>query len=588
MADKVKKLNASQNAAVNCDGNVCLVSCPGSGKTRTIVSKILKCLEDIRDTPRKIGCITYTNAGVYEIESRLKSQVTSSEEVSYEIGTIHSFCLNNILRPYYYFLETFPSGFDIATPENELFRSTVIEIRNRYGLAPWTGEYFPSIQREASGDIFSPECIPPEAAEVFLNIINSYGYVTLGDIVYYSYSLMVKQPFIARGLSSKFAWILIDEFQDTTSSQVEILKNIFNQGRTKIFLVGDTNQSILGFAGSHPELMADVSEYINARTDIKLLGNYRCSSKIVTYAERLCPNNPPMEAVGETREFEIEPQYVHANTMLEGITDYFLPTVEKLGIDFGETAILAPWWVQLMLLGRKLREREFPIIGPGARPYRRSLEFAQFAEQACSYILKKDVGSASGLQRALYNMLLNVTGNPNWNVYSYKGKITLYKLVKLARDYRVSHEAAIDWLNHVSKGITDILIEDDFLTNEFGKVIIDSAQAMIDSIYQHVDDAANLSIDYLGLFARPSDCIHLLTMHGSKGKEFDAVAIVDIHEGKVPHFSATEPEEFEEAKRLLYVASTRARKLLMYITDSSHWRNKPSRFLGSEGINIVP
>ena len=111
---------------------------------------------------------------------------------------------------------------------------------------------------------------------------------------------------------------------------------------------------------------------------------------------------------------------------------------------------------------------------------------------------------------------------------------------------------------------------------------------MVSSIRQHIDDANNLSVDYLGLFARPRDCIHLLTMHRAKGKEFDAVAVVDMHEGKVPHFKSTQFEQLEETKRLLYVATTRARKLIMYITDSFDARNRPSRYLGPHGINILP
>lgn len=578
-------LNKSQKSAVDYDGNVCLVSCPGSGKTRTIVSKILVCLDEVRGTPRKVGCITYTNTGVYEVESRLKSYGTSEEENNYEICTIHAFCLNNILRPYHHLLDKFSTSFDVATPDNELFQKTVTDVSNDCSLERWTADLFSSIQRESDGEIHTPDGISPEAAEIFLDTINDSGYVTLGDIVYYAYKLLDQNQFIARGLSSKLAWLLIDEFQDTSSSQVEILKIIYNQGRTKFFLVGDTNQSILGFAGAHPEKMAETAEYIHARTDIKLLGNYRCSSRIVICAEKLCPNSPPMEAVGETKEFDLEPQYVHARTMLEGITDYFLPAVEELGIPLGEVAILSPWWIPLMHLGRRLRERELPIIGPGARPYKRSLEFAQFAEQACSYIIKRDAESASGVQKALYIMLLNITGSPNWNVYSYQGKITLYKLLKLAKSHHHTDEAAIDWLILVSQGVADILIEDEYLPSEYRNVIIDSAQTMVSSIRQHIDDANNLSVDYLGLFARPRDCIHLLTMHRAKGKEFDAVAVVDMHEGKVPHFKAT---QFEETKRLLYVATTRARKLIMYITDSFDARNRPSRYLGPHGINILP
>ena len=74
-----------------------------------------------------------------------------------------------------------------------------------------------------------------------------------------------------------------------------------------------------------------------------------------------------------------------------------------------------------------------------------------------------------------------------------------------------------------------------------------------------------------------------MTMHGSKGREFDAVAVIDFHDGKVPHFTA-DATGVEEARRLTYVAATRARKLLMFFSDTTDGRNKPSRFVGTMGI----
>jgi DNA helicase-2/ATP-dependent DNA helicase PcrA len=97
-------------------------------------------------------------------------------------------------------------------------------------------------------------------------------------------------------------------------------------------------------------------------------------------------------------------------------------------------------------------------------------------------------------------------------------------------------------------------------------------------------DIQNLCISDLGLYARPRECLQLVTMHSSKGREYDAVAIIDLHEGRVPHFSCNTQEQCDEARRQLYVAITRARKLLMYFTDSSHGRNRPSRFLLDMGL----
>ena len=109
---------------------------------------------------------------------------------------------------------------------------------------------------------------------------------------------------------------------------------------------------------------------------------------------------------------------------------------------------------------------------------------------------------------------------------------------------------------------------------------------MISGIETNLPDSMNISVDFLAMFARPKECLQLLTMHGAKGREFDAVAVVDVHDNKVPHWSA-EGAEIEEAKRLIYVSSTRARKFVMFFSDTSNPRNVPSRFLGATGLQVV-
>jgi DNA helicase-2/ATP-dependent DNA helicase PcrA len=76
-------------------------------------------------------------------------------------------------------------------------------------------------------------------------------------------------------------------------------------------------------------------------------------------------------------------------------------------------------------------------------------------------------------------------------------------------------------------------------------------------------------------------------VHSAKGREFDAVALVDLHDGRIPHFTAQSADEFAEARRLFYVAVTRPRKVLMYFTDTSNRRNTPTRFLGPRGLGLV-
>lgn len=112
---------------------------------------------------------------------------------------------------------------------------------------------------------------------------------------------------------------------------------------------------------------------------------------------------------------------------------------------------------------------------------------------------------------------------------------------------------------------------------------------MISDMERNKIDTANLTVDDLGMFADTTNSMKLLTMHKAKGREFDAVAIIDIHDGKVPDYRAARDNDMahiEEGRRLLYVAITRAIKFLLYVTDHEHPRNIPIRFLGSQGLGL--
>ena len=97
-------------------------------------------------------------------------------------------------------------------------------------------------------------------------------------------------------------------------------------------------------------------------------------------------------------------------------------------------------------------------------------------------------------------------------------------------------------------------------------------------------DLDNLTIEDLGLFASPSRALRLSTIHNAKGREFGAVALINLREGRFPHYRTT---DMDTERRLFYVAITRAERVLMYIAEPDPWGNAPSRFLGRDGVGLV-
>jgi len=581
------KLTEDQQNAVRHDENTLIVACPGSGKTRALVAKLLRCLEEVRGSSRRITCITYTNSAVYEIENRLRIFGKTGDDKYCDISTIHAFCLNYILQFFYWRLPEYKNGFTVLPSDSEKFREIVSSVCEDYELTYKAHECFELLNRDTDGTPIITGEINANIALDFWNRLSKDNYIDFPNIIYYSFRLIVEWPSIAHALACRFAWFLVDEFQDTSALQVEIFKHIAEIGKTKFFLVGDPFQSIYGFAGARPDLMHEFAEDIDAKRDFKLVGNFRSSIPIIKHAERLCPRNPPMIAVGNSVSFKEEPGYLHCSSTFEGIIKYFLPALDELGIEYGKCAILAPWWVKLLWLGRELRDYGIPIVGPGARPYKRTHLFALLAEQVCAYVEHPDPKFIYQIEKELYNLINNITGSTNYKVYSYMGRIVVYRLINCGKNLRNECENGLIWLKRASENFANILIEAEFLPKKSSELLKESVKDMEQDMIRQGVDVDNLSVEKLGMFASTEKNMKLLTMHRAKGREFDAVAIVDLHEGKVPHYSANTAEQIDDYRRLLYVSITRAKRLLMYITDKEDHRNIPSRFLCKNELDLI-
>lgn len=292
-----------------------------------------------------------------------------------------------------------------------------------------------------------------------------------------------------------------------------------------------------------------------------------------------------MMAVGESKKFTEQPFRQHGGSPFQVIRDHFLPMLEELSIPVGEAAILAPSWFSLFPLGKELRQYGVSVVGPGARPYKRSRQFSNLAEQVCGYLMELRPDLIVSIERALFNTVLDVTGRAYFDLFSYKGRVIVFRLLEKAKELHQLYVGAIAWLEAAAKAFTEILLEEGLLgpsEQAIFPVSVEEMKADMNKV-----DLANLTISELGIYASPEAALKLATLHYSKGREFQAVAMIDMHEGKIPFYMASTQEEFDEAKRLFYVGVTRAKRLLLYITDSSHSKNQPTRFLrAGTGVGV--
>ena len=401
------------------------------------------------------------------------SVTTSSpgDDAYYEICTIHSFCLNHIFRPFCHLIKGYENGFKVLTPDIDDFKRHVENTwaqYNRYNLTFKDFEEFTqlrvSVDGQPVGNAIEHGAVTPEVAQTYWHRILEAGFIDFANIIYYSFLLLQKRPEILSYVSAKFAWILVDEFQDTTDLQVEILTLIADVGRTRFLLVGDPRQSIFRFAGARPDLADEFAQRIGARTDMQLSGNFRSSSKIISHANMLYPRTPPMKAMGPSKKFTIAPVWQHGNSLFEVVTDYFLPALEELDISVGDAAILAPTWYTLFPLGKRLREYGLSIVGPGARPYRRNRLFAPLAEQVCAFLMERNPNAIVGIERTLFNTMLNSTGRTYFDIFSYNGRVVVYCLLGAARALHESSLDGVAWLKAAARAFSKILISEGYLT----------------------------------------------------------------------------------------------------------------------------
>jgi DNA helicase-2/ATP-dependent DNA helicase PcrA len=452
----VISLTAQQRDAVRHPGNLLLTACPGSGKTRTLIAKLVAAIEDVRGSPRVVCCITYTNSAVQEIEQRAKDQLEPGDEQHFAVSTIHGFCLNEIVRPYGWLRRGLAGALRVLTRDNPDFEgicSFAAGQVNFFRLSPDDYDAFEGLNVYSQGEIIGTARrneVVLRAARHYWDRCSAMGYIGFGTIIYGAFCLLRDHPHIARTLCARYPWFLIDEFQDTTELQIEILKRLYVTGRSRFFAVGDLAQSIFGFTGARPELVAPFGEHIAARVDLSLSENFRSSERIIAHAERLFPRLPPMTAEGRNKTFPTEPLLVRNTTAFHAITEHFLPLLEALHIGLGDATVLAKDWASLIALTRRLRDFGTPVVGPGARPYRRSRLFAQLAEQLCGALVDPNPDTNRQLERALYHTVLDLTGAPRADVFTHRGRVVIIRLMREAARL-AANPAAVLLVHRVSR-----------------------------------------------------------------------------------------------------------------------------------------
>ncbi|MFC1750806.1 UvrD-helicase domain-containing protein [Pseudomonadota bacterium] len=566
------ELNTEQGEAVRQPGSIFLVACPGSGKTRTLTYKIADELSRLDSDKKFVVAITYTHRAADEIHERIEDLGVDTSRLW--IGTIHSFCLEWIIKPYGIYLPELERGYQVIDQhEREKLLERLCEpySRNRPKITFYDCDYYFTDNGYLLG------CPDQRKHPIIHSILDEYFRVLADNrqidfelILWHAFKLIEQNASISMLLSMLFSIVLVDEYQDTKKIQYLIIAAILRagMGETKLFMVGDPNQAIYGSLGGYPiaidELRTISGIPINER---ELSRNYRSSERVIEYFGNFNIYNTTITAVANDCDYPSIVSYnsevSHDNLVYE-IVKIIRHNVEVLGIPPNEICVLAPQWFPLATMTRKLvvNMPDYRFDGPGMVPFARDIQNFWYKLSKIALTEPSPVMYVRRLRWAVD--VLSDLKDAGAEISNVSGKLFLREcnsitinesngLIYLRRFFDVLFERL------------DIQFHELSQLEEYYQAFFASSESRIARIES--EGLGEISdIRFFKKVFQNRTGVTVSTIHGVKGAEFDVVIAYALLEGMVPHFS--DVNGVESAQKMLYVVGSRARKNLHLFSEA--------------------
>ena len=612
--------NKQQQAVESTEGRVRVVAGAGSGKTRVIAHRYAYLVNDIGISPGNILCLTFTNKAAQEMKRRISGMVDRGS-VNDFICTIHSFCAKFLRQEIYRI--GYPKNFTIIDEEDakQLAKQAMIEFdidrkkitaeRFLKGVAALKG-YEPTqyIQRHLLPNSSS---FSPDATVRYLRLQLKHFALDYDDLLYFTLYILNHFADARKYWTEKLNYLMVDEVQDCTGDDWKLL-HALTQHHGNLFVVGDPDQAIYEWRGANPKIFVD----FKAKTDIILNQNYRSTPDILDVANKIIENNKnrvPKELY-TIKLNERQPVHLHSKSEKEE-AEYIAARIEegiKEGMTPNQFAILYRSSFLSRQVEQALLKRKLPYtVWGGVRFFERKeikdvlsyLRLVASEEDDISFrriinLPARKFGDSSMktlstiAEEEQIPMLTALRSHIHEKPFNKPSLLAFLQLIDGARErvplMRVSDLA--DWVMKES-GLGDLYRNDE--EEERLENIAELVNSMKEFEAGRVDEGDADLISYLqevSLFTNvdrtlDSEKVRLMTIHQSKGLEFPEVFVIGLTEGIFPnHRSIRERREDgeEEERRLMYVAATRAEKMLWlcesegYMHDSGALKY-PSRFL---------
>ncbi|HFK7186857.1 TPA: UvrD-helicase domain-containing protein [Serratia odorifera] len=552
-------LNEKQIDAVLFDKNAVVMACPGGGKTRTLVYKIAHELSSKTDH-RFVVAITYTNNAADEIKKRIVEMGVSLDRLW--IGTIHSFCLRWILKPYSGFCEDIRFGYRIIDPHD------ADELKQRFCEKHSCSIFKTNFGWDERG-LKVKGVNNRKAVEEYYRHLKSNDLIDFDQVIYFSYLLLVQYESIALNLSRIFNLILVDEYQDTQILQYELLFSLAkSRGNTcRLFFVGDPNQAIFNSMGG----VALSFENFRARSgiDFNLLSlndNYRSSQSIVDFFSLFRTiYGQPFKAVGEFSGYDSKVTF-NRGCSIGSLDNYVKDLVYSAisdGISQSDICIIAPWWFHLSEITRRLMALmpDIAFNGPGVTPISLNRESLWYK---LARIALTPSSPKNYLTRIYYaSELLTQLKEAGFILRNDSTEVKHF--LRYCNSLNVREIDGLDYLKvffNESSAYFDFDIMQNEEFSESYNAFFASAQKRKEKLEIEGLGVLTKTEHYKKMFDKKSG-VTVTTVHSAKGLEFDCVIAFGLLQGIIPRFD----EDEQQSKRLLYVLCSRAKKKLHLISE---------------------
>ncbi|WP_028773632.1 DNA helicase Rep [Shewanella waksmanii] len=630
------KLNPGQNDAVHYVSGPCLVLAgAGSGKTRVIINKIAYLVQKCGYKPRNIAAVTFTNKAAREMKERVAQSMGRKEARGLWISTFHTLGLEIIKREYK--VVGLKPGFSLfddqdtlallkELTENELDGDKDLLSALMTAISNWKGDLMiPEQARKTAKD---------EQSQLFALLyqryaqhMKAYNALDFDDLILLPTLLLRHNLEVRQRWQTRIQYLLVDEYQDTNTSQYELVKLLVGE-RARFTVVGDDDQSIYSWRGAKPQNLVLLGKDFPALRLIKLEQNYRSSQRILRAANILIANNPhvydkslfselaygePLRVLMAANE-EQEAERVIA----EMIRHKFVGKTS-----FGDYAILYRGNHQSRLLERALMTNRIPYKLSGGTSFFGRAEIKDIMAYLRLVVNPDDDNAFLRVvnlpKRGIGPATLERVGN-----FANQKQISLFEAIF---DSELNHHLPpaamsslyqfgkfiVDTGEHASRGepveavkhlIRNINYEDYLYETSTSAKAAEMRMKNISELYRWVtemlegdelDEGMTLPEVVTRLTLRDmmernsedeaGDQVQLMTLHASKGLEFPYVFMVGTEERILPHQSSIDEDNVEEERRLAYVGITRAQKELWFIVCRERrqfgevMRCEPSRFL---------